>query len=407
MNTITDVIHRYDDMMYESRPTSLNDFLSNKYNNVHIELYNDALDKYIMSIIDKYINNQFIFNFYRNISDVININEATNGNINFDIIYKGILNNLESNDVKSSLDILGIDFKLCMKILYDITINVLNDVKYKLTHYVEDENGNLISIIDGINDLSDIKDFRFIYNDDLYFIGLEESDNTNIYINTSKIIKDNNNNLIFDAEQYLIGSDSEIINESNELYNFNEFVLLYESENGVRIGYNSNGEWLLILDESTNFINNTSINNVKEHVEDYINTKTNYIHNLYKEAIIKLYKKYHKFIEIKNQEYWMPSSVYVIDKITPFNKQVINLSKYWNNIQDNTNTELDDLKITNENIADSELISFNYIKGIATLHSRSNDLTYEVPFKYLNENTNIGDELLLSNTFTSKYNELL
>lgn len=404
MNTITDAIHRYDDMLYESRPTALNDFLSNKYNNVHIDLYNNALDKYIMTIVDKYINNQFIFNFYRNISDIINLNE----NIDFDIIYKNIINNLEFNDsIKTSLDILGIDFKLCMKILYDITIKTLDEVKYKLTHYVEDNNGNLISIIDGINNLSDIKDFRFIYKSDLYFVGLEESDETNIYINASKIIKDDKGNLIFNAEQYLIGSDTEIINEDNALYNSNEFVLLYESEDGTRIGYNINGDWLLILDDSTNFINDSSINNVQEHVENYINTKSKYIHNLYKESVINLYKKYHKFIEVKNKEYWMPSSVYIIDKIAPFTKQVINLSKYWNNIQDNTNSEISDLKITNENIEDSELININYIKGIATLYSRSNDLTYEVPFKYLNENINVGDELLLSNTFTSKYNKLL
>ena len=47
MNINSNIINRYDDMLYENRPASLNEFLSNKYNNVHNELYKSALDKYI------------------------------------------------------------------------------------------------------------------------------------------------------------------------------------------------------------------------------------------------------------------------------------------------------------------------------------------------------------------------
>ena len=45
MNINSNIINRYDDMLYENRPASLNEFLSNKYNNVHNELYKSALDK--------------------------------------------------------------------------------------------------------------------------------------------------------------------------------------------------------------------------------------------------------------------------------------------------------------------------------------------------------------------------
>ena len=33
------------------------------------------------------------------------------------------------------------------------------------------------------------------------------------------------------------------------------------------------------------------------------------------------------------------------------------------------------------------------------MYSKTNDITYEVPFSYLNENTVINDELFLTNTF--------
>ena len=47
MTNNSNIITRYDDMLYENRPVSLNEFLSNKLNNVHDELYNSALNKYI------------------------------------------------------------------------------------------------------------------------------------------------------------------------------------------------------------------------------------------------------------------------------------------------------------------------------------------------------------------------
>ena len=35
MNINSNIINRYDYMLYDNRPASLNKFLSNKYNNVH------------------------------------------------------------------------------------------------------------------------------------------------------------------------------------------------------------------------------------------------------------------------------------------------------------------------------------------------------------------------------------
>ena len=46
MKSYGNIITRYDDMLYDSRPVAFNEFMSDKYNKVHTELYNNALKKY-------------------------------------------------------------------------------------------------------------------------------------------------------------------------------------------------------------------------------------------------------------------------------------------------------------------------------------------------------------------------
>ena len=110
--------------------------------------------------------------------------------------------------------------------------------------------------------------------------------------------------------------------------------------------------------------------------------------------------------QVQFSEYWMPSHTRIINKIPPYKKINIDLSKYWNMIQSNNESKLSDLKITKENMLDSELIELNYVNGKAKVQSRINDTTYEVPFKYLDETVNVSDEMILSNSFITKYNEL-
>jgi len=254
MNKLSNVVNRYDDLLYESRPSSFNELINNKYNEVHNQLYQDALNKFISKLVSTYIDSDFIYSFY---------NIFNNSN-NFDELYDTALN---TNIINTNLTILGINIKVSLKTLYNTTLDYINT------------NGNV-----------------------------------------------ENEYLIFDG--------------------------------------------------------------------------------IYNDIICKLYKKYHKIIEIKNSEYWMPSSIFIIDKITPFNKKVVDLSSYWNMIQSNDNSELSDLKITDENIDDSEITEINYVSGKAKLYSRATDIEYEVPFKYLNENTNVSDEMILSNSFLTKYNAL-
>ena len=118
--------------------------------------------------------------------------------------------------------------------------------------------------------------------------------------------------------------------------------------------------------------------------------------------IIEIFIRSHKFIEIKNTEYWMPSDVLIIHNIKPFTKHKYSLEDYWNYYQKYNTYNIDDIKITNENIKDSHISDINYVNGTAEMYSKSTNIKFNVPFKYLNKDTEISDDLLLLNTFTSK-----
>ena len=129
------------------------------------------------------------------------------------------------------------------------------------------------------------------------------------------------------------------------------------------------------------------------------------INNQLKEELrLKSYKKFminHKAIEIKNIEYWLASTVMIVSKIYPYRKNYIDLAPWWNRSIEQHDRSILSLKLTNddEGILDAEIIEINYVSGKAKLYSKSNDLTFEVPFEYLNEDNTISDSLLLTNTF--------
>lgn len=547
MNVNSNIISRYDDMLYENRPASLNEFLSNKYNNVHNELYKSALNKFILSLVSKYVTKDFLYECFELLSE---IDAYTEDEIIFENIYENIFSKEDNSPlINNMLEELSIDRVSFFKVLYETTVNKLNSVKTKLINFYRDENYDIKSAIKGISEISDIHDFRLAYiiscigsetnnerniftlytdddgklvvsnkvvfddtteeqeyiNQDMYYyVGTEiptedmniqtderwhqcnnmyydpitewSSDNTfkfsdyyiaipsgyGIYRHYLKTIDKNErwNNQTLKYETYTINAGDEIeqislsakspytfvksiiinkvvyniyittmINGYNDIFNDivrinpesiinnvvndfdlicsedKEYIILYDFENNVRIGYDEDGKWLLIVNDD-HPINTIDILDLEKIVKQYMNYESKTLLSLYKNMICDLYKKYHKIIEIKNSEYWMPSHIRIINKIPPYTKINVDLSKYWNMIQSNNTSKLSDLKITNENMLDSELIGLNYVNGKAKVQSRTNDTIYEVPFKYLDENVNVSDEMILSNSFISKYNNL-
>jgi len=396
---ISNVIKTYDDMLYDSRPVSFSEFISNKYNNVHNELYNDALEKFYLDIVNNTISIKFIYEFY---------SLMTNNSESFNDFYNAFKNLNDKSELKKSLQLLGINSKEFLSSIFELTNSTLDKVK----SYI-----HKCDIIKGVTNISNIGDFRVVYTD-------------TFYVNTVTFLEAEENNDSFEQYgqefiSYVIRNNTAIEEKifSNELF---DYVFILEEEHGTKIGYNKDGEWILIIGENYKFktVNdiclerNISVtpeiyndieyklysikNDILEHLKD---SSINLI-SKYKDIALKQYKKHHKIIEIKNSEYWQPSSIVIISNVRPYRKTTVDLSKYWNMIQSNNDISVYDIKNTNENMQDSELYEINYITGTAKIYSRSNDLKFEVPFKYLDGDINVNDNITINNTFKSKYNEL-
>ena len=388
---ISNVIKTYDDMLYDSRPVSFSEFISNKYNNVHNELYNDALEKFYLDIVNNTISIKFIYEFY---------SLMTNNSESFNDFYNAFKNLNDKSELKKSLESLGINSKEFLLSIFELTNSTLDEVKSYINEY---------DIIKGVTNISNIGDFRVVYADTVTFLEAEENNNSFEQYGQEFISYVIRNNTAIEEKIF-----------SNELF---DYVFILEEEHGTRIGYNKDGEWILIIGENYKFktVNDICLerniseryndieyklysikNDILEHLKD---SSINLI-SKYKDIALKQYKKHHKIIEIKNSEYWQPSSIVIISNVRPYRKTIVDLSKYWNMIQSNNDISVYDIKNTNENMQDSELYEINYITGTAKIYSRSNDLKFEVPFKYLDGDINVNDNITINNTFKSKYNEL-
>lgn len=116
------------------------------------------------------------------------------------------------------------------------------------------------------------------------------------------------------------------------------------------------------------------------------------------------FKQYSYIYEIREDEYWKPSKIKIMTKThngVGNLSWTVDLTKYWNTYQRFLNKKIDTKKISlNKNLSDSELIDLNYITGIATMYSKSNDFTYTIPFEYLDENTPVSDLYSLRGHFS-------
>ena len=367
---INNAINRYDEMIYQSRPVKFDEFINDKYNKVHVELFNDALNKYYNSLVLNLINHKFMFEFFKLFENTYDDD--------YNIFYNNFYQNVLLSDyIKNIIKQLSIDETKLYKYLFDLTNEFIDNIK----HTIIDNDVLLDSVNNIIKTLSYIGDFRIIYLNNGIFL---EAENENEIFNhefTSYIVKYES-----DDNTYTIVEENFFMTENED------YVFILENENGINLAYNKYGEFILMLDDAKY---NPNIN---FSIFDYMDQSNKSILKLFREYVLSLYKSNHKVIEIKNDEYWMPSSIIIISNVSPYTKKVESLEKYWNNIQSKDDLNVSDIKLTDYDINDAEIIDINYVSGKAQLRSKLNDMKFEVPFEYINKNLDVNEKMILNLT---------
>ena len=370
MKRYGNIVKSYDDMLYDSRPVQFNEFMSNKYNIIHNELYNDALNKFCNDIVNNSMTYEFVYEFYK----LMEGNELV-----FDTIYDEYNKSNGDNIVKNTLSSISIDSYNFLKDIFNFVSEKIDLIKNTIT----DDNG-----ISHINiDKKYINDFRIIYLKNNVYLRQESDEQKN----------DDSEDAVFDVFHYSFDSELNTytyIEEYLFMSEMKDYVILLEDVAGNTIYFNKYGELILLI-EDVKFNSEES----KFKIINFINDQNEKIFDFVKSRCLYYFNKNHRILEIKNNEYWQPSSIMTISNVSPYKKNIYDLSKYWNMNQEYSDANIEELKIINENIKDAKLVSINYVNGTAKFVSKINDLDFTVPFKYLNDETIVSDEMKLNNLF--------
>lgn len=183
-----------------------------------------------------------------------------------------------------------------------------------------------------------------------------------------------------------------------------------------------------ILDDKMLKYNDLDYTASKVRVGDYVSNKNDKVHKeLYDSALeryityicetndidVDEYKSTHKFIEIRKNNYWEPSYVYIRDinsprpGKTPFVTEKVYLSKWWNNYQYiNDNKEIDSMFFNEDfNSYALSVIELDYINGKVKFRDKHNNVEFWKDFGFINSYTNYNtDEIGLNDTFSYKIN---
>lgn len=370
MKRYGNIVKSYDDMLYDSRPVQFNEFMSNKYNIIHNELYNDALNKFCNDVVNNSMTYEFVYEFYK----LMEGNELV-----FDTIYDEYNKSNDDNIVKNTLSSISIDSYNFLKDIFNFVSEKIDLIKNTIT----DDNG-----ISHINiDKKYINDFRIIYLENNVYLRQESDEQKN----------DDSEDAVFDVFHYSFDSELNTYTYTEEylfMSEMKDYVILLEDITGNIIYFNKYGELMLLI-EDVKFNSEES----KFKIINFINDQNEKIFDFIKSRCLYYFNKNHRILEIKNNEYWQPSSIMTISNVSPYKKNIYDLSKYWNMNQEYSNANIEELKIINENIKDAKLVSINYVNGTAKFVSKINDLDFTVPFKYLNDETIVSDEMKLNNLF--------
>ena len=383
----------YDKLIYNTRPVKFNDYINNKYDIVHAELYEDALQRFLHSHIYETImgvNLYNILNVFNNfltefnddkIDDFVMYVQSQYTDDGFHIFDEEEIDNILNEDVQDHKTYFNRLVKYILE--SDDTINIRNAFDELDMNQESQENYlkyilfNMIVLLysvksnlqsKDIGQISDISDFIIKYKNSIYVINEEET--------------------------YFIASEQDIDNE--------EFIFIYEDtiKNDYHIGYNKEGKWIIDINKDIQIDSN-----IYDYLSVLITSTNDNLKSIMLRNLLDDFLSTHRIVEIQNEEYYKASKIIIYNKYFPFNKRIVDLTPYWNNYQFYNNKNIEDIKVTEENKNDSYITDIDYIHGKVKMYSKINDMSYDVDFDYVKNNTEIDDSIL-RNTFTYKLNKL-
>ena len=383
----------YDKLIYNTRPVKFNDYINNKYDIVHAELYEDALQRFLDSHIYETImgvNLYNILNVFNNfltefnddkIDDFVMYVQSQYTDDGFHIFDEEEIDNILNEDVQDHKTYFNRLVKYILE--SDDTINIRNAFDELDMNQESQENYlkyilfNMIVLLYSVKSnlqskdivqISDISDFIIKYKNSIYVINEEETD--------------------------FIASEQDIDNE--------EFVFIYEDtiKNDYHIGYNKEGKWIIDINKDIRIDSN-----IYDYLSVLITSTNDNLKSIMLRNLLDDFLSTHRIVEIQNEEYYKASKIIIYNKYFPFNKRIVDLTPYWNNYQFYNNKNIEDIKVTEENKNDSYITDIDYIHGKVKMYSKINDMSYDVDFDYVKNNTEIDDSIL-RNTFTYKLNKL-
>lgn len=383
----------YDKLIYNTRPVKFNDYINNKYDIVHAELYEDALQRFLDSHIYETImgvNLYNILNVFNNfltefnddkIDDFVMYVQSQYTDDGFHIFDEEEIDNILNEDVQDHKTYFNRLVKYILE--SDDTINIRNAFDELDMNQESQENYlkyilfNMIVLLysvksnlqsKDIGQISDISDFIIKYKNSIYVINEEETD--------------------------FIASEQDIDND--------EFVFIYEDtiKNDYHIGYNKEGKWIIDINKDIQIDSN-----IYDYLSVLITSTNDNLKSIMLRNLLDDFLSTHRIVEIQNEEYYKASKIIIYNKYFPFNKRIVDLTPYWNNYQFYNNKNIEDIKVTEENKNDSYITDIDYIHGKVKMYSKINDMSYDVDFDYVKNNTEIDDSIL-RNTFTYKLNKL-
>lgn len=116
----------------------------------------------------------------------------------------------------------------------------------------------------------------------------------------------------------------------------------------------------------------------------------------------------HKIVEIKREEYNLPSYVLISTKKFPFKQEKVDLTEYWNPYQfGEKNKDLNDLLVDPDTLNDAKLVYINYTNGKCKFRSKFTGKEFWTTIDYITRNTDIDvNSLTLKDTFGHLINKL-